>query len=241
VGSSIIRPGVSEQMSNMDIMRSLVCKAFLIFVPCPQVPISTMKPEQFHHAALLLLVSVLFSTAAIHAAPAWSEYTGCQLDRDAYFDGDSFSGVSGLKVGGKRASKTNWRLYGVDCPETDMREVERVAEQAKYFGISGPDVLRWGKVASKFSERFLAGSFTVFTRREKAGGASEKNRYYAILLNADGQALHEALVEAGLARAYGWNTDWPERTDSRRFESRLKSLERSAKANKAGIWADSRK
>lgn len=194
-------------------------------------PPASLSPMPRLLAAALLLFSVVSSPAT-----DWIEYSGCRLSPGAYHDGDSFSRVEGLKIGGKRASKTNWRLYGVDCVETDDRNPDRLHEQAKAFGVPESALRSWGKKASEFSAKFLSEPFRVMTIRENAWGASEKNRYYAIIIGADGRLLHEALLEAGLARAHGMPVAWPKKTSATDFEARLKSLERTARARKAGIW-----
>ena len=183
-----------------------------------------------------LLPAFFFLFVVLCPAKDWTEYTGCRLTPGAYHDGDSFSQVAGMKTGGKRETKTNWRLYGVDCAETDQREPGRLKEQALAFRVPEASLNSWGKKASEFSEKFLSEPFRVMTLREDAAGASAKNRYYAIIIGADGRLLNEALVEAGLARAYGMPAPWPDK--HARFEEHLKSLERTARAAKAGIWAE---
>ena len=69
-------------------------------------------------------------------------------------------------------------------------------------------MIKWGKKAGAFTKKFLRKPFTVYTQKMKAGGASKKARYYAIVVNEDGERLDEALVEAGLARAYGMGAGW---------------------------------
>lgn len=183
-----------------------------------------------------LLPAFIFLFVALCPAKEWIEYTGCELTPGSYHDGDSFSQVEGLKTGGQRPTKTNWRLYGVDCAETDTREPERLKEQALAFHVPESALNDWGRRAAEFSEKFLSRPFRVMTLREDAGGASKKNRYYAIIIGADGKLLHEALLEAGLARAYGMPAEWPDK--HARFEDHLKSLERKARAAKVGIWSE---
>ena len=183
-----------------------------------------------------LVLAFLLFTILPSPAKDWIEYTGCHLTPGAYRDGDSFSQVEGLKTGGKRETKTNWRLYGVDCAETDQREPARLKEQALAFRVPEATLNSWGKKASEFSEKFLSQPFRVMTLREDAEGASKKKRYYAIIIGADGRLLNEALVEAGLARAYGMPAPWPDK--HARFEEHLKSLELSARAAHVGIWAE---
>lgn len=70
----------------------------------------------------------------------------------------------------------------------------------------------------------------------KARGASKKNRYYCVIIGANGQRLDEALLEAGLARAHGVGVEWPERMTKERFLRKLNTLENSAKREKKGVW-----
>ena len=161
---------------------------------------------------------------------------------DKYFDGDSF------QVKALTGYTYIFRLYGVDCPETDRRVKSRLLEQGKDFGLSEKELLKWGEKATKFTQRFLRKPFTVYTQKISAGGASKKKRYYAIVVNAEGKRLGEALLEAGLARAFGKSATWdeplpgkeknnlPRRIAAKRFMSKLHTLESKAKRKKMGAW-----
>ena len=83
--------------------------------------------------------------------------------------------------------------------------------------------MRCGAKAKRFTATFLDDGFTVFTLKNKARGASGQNRYHGIVV-ADGKRLDEALLEAGLARAYGVPAEWPDngRTETRDYERRLR-------------------
>lgn len=176
------------------------------------------------------------------SAKEWLIYERCELVDDKYFDGDSFS------VKALTGYTYVFRLYGVDCPETDKRIKSRLVEQSKEFAVEEKDLIKWGKKAADFAKKFLRKPFTVYTQKTKAGGASKKARYYAIVVNADGERLDEALIEAGLARAYGMGAEWdkkfwaktkadlPSRMTSKRFISKLHSLESKAKREKVGVW-----
>ncbi len=190
--------------------------------------------------AVLLFVTV---TGDVYASgKPWLVYERCELADEKYYDGDSFS----VKVSSGYIYV--FRLYGVDCPETDRRVKSRLVAQGKDFDLAEKELLKWGRKASAFTRKFLRKPFTVFTRKIKAGGASKKNRYYAIVVNAEGKRLDEALVEAGLARAYGMGAAWddpfwrkirndlPHRMTSKRFIGKLHALESKAKREKAGVW-----
>lgn len=190
-------------------------------------------------AALSLLV---FATSSDASGKKWSVYERSELVDDKYFDGDSFS------VKALTGYTYVFRLYGVDCPETDRRVKSRLVEQGKEFGLGEKDVILWGRKAKAFTRKFLRKPFTVYTQKIKAGGSSKKKRYYAIIVNAEGKRLDEALIEAGLARAYGMGAEWdkpfwkktkadlPKRMKSKRFLTKLRILENKAKREKAGIW-----
>ena len=194
-------------------------------------------PHDYRRVAAVLAAAVLLVIAGAYLAEGgtWTTYQ-CRLLGDRYHDGDSFW----VKA------DTGWdyifRLYGVDCPETDNRVKSRVKEQAEHFGVSESTVLIWGRKATRFTERFLAREFTVHTKKEKAKSASSKNRYYAVVEGEEGR-LDEALVRAGLARAYGQTVLWPvDKLESRwEFLDRLKELEKRARREKRGIWAISRR
>lgn len=192
--------------------------------------------------ALVCFFVVFSALLGSVSAKEWLIYERSELVDDKYFDGDSFS------VKALTGYTYVFRLYGVDCPETDKRIKSRLVEQAKEFKIEEKDVIKWGKKAAAFTKKFLRKPFTVYTQKIKAGGASKKARYYAIVVNADGKRLDEALVEAGLARAYGMGAEWdekfwhktkndlPSRMTSKRFISKLHSLESKAKRGKLGVW-----
>ncbi|BDS06809.1 hypothetical protein NT6N_18490 [Oceaniferula spumae] len=192
--------------------------------------------------AWLLLLLGLFPMTAQAKGKQWLVYERCELADEKYFDGDSFS------VKALTGYTYVFRLYGVDCPETDQRVASRLTEQAKDFGVEEKELLSWGRKASAFTKKFLRKPFTVYTRKTKARGASKKARYYAIVVNADGKRLDEALIEAGLARAYGFGADWdepfwnqtkndlPRKIDAKRFMAKLHAMESKAKRERVGIW-----
>ena len=190
-----------------------------------------------------LFVCLIATLSSTHASgKKWLIYERCELVEDKYFDGDSF------QIKALTGYTYIFRLYGVDCPETDRRVKSRLVEQGKEFGLEEKDILKWGKKAATFTKKFLRKPFTVYTQKIKAGGASKKSRYYAIVVNAEGKRLDEALIEAGLARAYGKGAAWdkpfwgkakndlPRRIDSKRFIRKLHTLESKAKRGKVGIW-----
>ncbi len=197
------------------------------------------------YKVILLSYSLLTIVLGVNAAASektWLVYDRSELMVDEYFDGDSFAAkpITGYTY--------LFRLYGVDCPETDNRFESRLVEQAKDFGIDQQDLHKWGEKAAEFTRNFLSKPFRVYTQKIKAGGAAKKSRYYAIVINDQGVRLDEALVKAGLARAHGMGAEWSEpmwegekanfarRMTSRRYLSGLRMLEKRAKRSRVGIW-----
>lgn len=149
-------------------------------------------------------------------AEEWTVYDPCSFEENEYFDGDSFQ----LKA--PSGYTYIFRLYGVDAAETDKRYPDRIREQAEYFGIAENRVAYWGERATRFTRRFLKGEdIVVYTKKEKSGSKSSKNRYYAVI-EVDEERLDEALVAAGLARAYGMAAAYPRRHSDKVFQSRLR-------------------
>ena len=188
------------------------------------------------------LAAVAFALAApddARAAKKWREYTGCEVIPNASNDGDSFH----VKPTNIKTRKYLFRLYFVDTPESETSLPERLQVQADYFGIPDPkDVVKVGKEAVKFTEKFLAdGNFTVYSRLADALGRSAKDRDYAMVLNAAGLDLGTELVRNGLARVYGQGTDLsdldPYKRDADAWFRRLRQTELEAKKEKRGAWA----
>ena len=173
------------------------------------------------------------------AAKKWREYTECTVIPNASNDGDSFH----VKPTNIKTKTYLFRLYFVDTPESEKSLPERLQEQADYFKIANPlDVVKVGKEAVRFTEKFLEdGKFTVYSRLADALGRSQKDRDYAMVLNAAGQDLGFELVRHGLARVYGSGTDLTEIEAYGKSEDfwwrRLRQAELEAKKEKLGGWA----
>ena len=189
----------------------------------------------------LLAATTLALALADNAAAAkkWREYTECTVIPNASNDGDSFH----VKPTNIKTKTYLFRLYFVDTPESEKSLPERLQEQADYFKIANPlDVVKVGKEAVRFTEKFLEdGKFTVYSRLADALGRSQKDRDYAMVLNAAGQDLGFELVRHGLARVYGSGTDLTELEAYGKSEDfwwrRLRQAELEAKKEKLGGWA----
>ncbi len=193
-----------------------------------------------------LLILLVASAGAIHLSAAeWESFQFAELRDDEYFDGDSFH-IYTKREGASRGHTYHFRLYGVDCPETDRSVAERNAQQAKRMGVDVKEIVEWGKKAKKFTRKFLDDEFVVWTKKEGALGR-DKDRYYALISKeVDGRIvwLHEELLLNGLARAYGRgvkfrNSDAKAYWDSsREFSNDCRSKQNRARQAKVGIWQD---
>jgi len=146
-------------------------------------------------------------------------------------DGDSFH----VECGGKNY---HFRLYFVDCPETDTRFPDRIRDQSQHFGITPDQSIKVGFKAKEFTKRMLHRPFTVLTRWYNARGASAQERFYAVVL-CDGKNLAEELVAAGFARPFGMRANFPDGPRSKDFIANLKRLEGRAMRSRAGAWSKS--
>ena len=178
---------------------------------------------------LFIAVAVSVATVRLEAREEWIKLEHCNLVPNPANDGDSFH---------VRANEKEYifRLYLVDAPETDAANPARLIEQAKYFGISVPQVIELGKAAKSFVQEKLAEPFTVFTRMANAMGRSNTERFYAFVRTKDGD-LGQQLVANGLARIYGRRGRSPQGLSSGAELQKLKTLENQAKQAKLGGWA----
>jgi len=128
------------------------------------------------------------------------------------------------------------RLYFVDTPEEEKVYMDRIEDQAAYFGVSENTVIKLGHEASAFTRRLLEKPFTVQTRWHRALGRSKQERWYCVIITADGKDLAEELVRNAYARIYGTRTIlWDGRT-SAEYNLRLMELGLAAKAAGLGGW-----
>ncbi|HEY5895253.1 MAG TPA: helix-hairpin-helix domain-containing protein [Chthoniobacterales bacterium] len=176
-------------------------------------------------AALLLAISV--------RADEWTTLRNCQLNTEAYGDGDSFHIRSG-------SNEHIVRLYFVDCPETNGAFPGRIAQQAAHWGLTPPETIQLGQKATTFSRKALARPFTVVTRFEDARGNSGEPRYFGFVIpEASTKDLAELLTVNGLARVYGASARRPGGRDVPEQWQQLHRLENEAKAHCVGGWSAS--
>jgi endonuclease YncB( thermonuclease family) len=175
------------------------------------------------------LLILFFSLVAVaQASTHWVTLKDCRLLPNPANDADSFH----VRAAGREYI---FRLYFVDAPETDASLPERVAEQAKYFGVTLPQTLQIGLEGECFTRQKLAQPFTVRTCKQDARGRSRLPRYFAFV-QADTADLAEQLVANGLARVYGAASDAPGMNTPEVEWRKLEQLERTAKDEKIGGW-----
>lgn len=186
---------------------------------------------------MLLFSSLIGWGAGSASADELQRFDGCVHVPTEWADGDSF--LVRLPDGREEV----FRLYFVDCIETlaeSTTDQRRLREQARYFGIEDYRLVRdVGLAATAFTRTALAEPFTLHTKFADARGRSGKPRYYAFVKMADGQDLARALVERGLARAFGVSRENPEGEPREDVEEALRDRELAAAVSKKGIWRHS--
>lgn len=180
---------------------------------------------------VLMFVGIISSFAA-----DLQMFSEVRLINDPSNDGDSFLVEA-------HGNSLHIRLYFVDCPEisiTFKSGAERVREQTRYFGLSGPTrTIHFGNEAKTFTEHVLLKPFTVHTAFASALGRSTKGRVYGFIITADGNDLASLLIKNGLARTHGKGRETPNEITQNEMVERLRDLETSAMIKHIGIWSES--
>jgi endonuclease YncB( thermonuclease family) len=160
----------------------------------------------------------------------WEKLDNCRLAPDQYMDGDSFHVLH-------QGKNHIFRLYFVDCAETDASFPQRIADQREDFGLANEKaVLDAGEKATEFTKKMLSGPFTVLTKWENAHGNSRQARNYAVILVGK-KNLAEELARSGWARAYGMPADYPDAARAKSFKNGLRRLQANAIRQKLGAFA----
>ena len=179
---------------------------------------------------MFMLILVCLCCGALSApAQEWTVINNCTLDFNPSNDGDSFH----IRADGR---SLYFRLYFVDCAETNEEFPDRNADQADYWDIELKDTLKVGKAAKEFTKSQLSRPFTVHTVWKDAKGGSGK-RYFAFVTTHGGDDLAELLAENGLVRIYGASATHPDGTDENKMFDRLRKLERTARNRHLGGWS----
>ena len=182
--------------------------------------------RKFPHAVIVCFFLVLGNAVA----GEWQTLEKCRLAPDQYMDGDSFHVLH-------EGKNHIFRLYFVDCPETDTSFPKRIADQMEDFGLAKDTaVVAAGEKAKEFTKKFLAGQFTALTKWEDARGNSRQPRNYAVILVGK-KNLAEELVRSGWARAFGMPADYPDASRAKSFKDGLRRLQANAIRQKVGAFA----
>jgi hypothetical protein len=167
---------------------------------------------------LFVVVTIWLANVDVGARGGdWITLENCGLVPNTANDGDSFH----VSVNGKEYI---FRLYLVDAPETDAANPARLIEQAKYFGMTVPQVIDLGEAAKAFVREKLSEPFAVVTHMANAMGRSNIERFYAFVQTKDGD-LGEQLIANGLARIHGTSATPPGVSSSAAERQRLKQVE----------------
>jgi endonuclease YncB( thermonuclease family) len=203
---------------------------YLVASPDAAPIISPMIPPRILIVAIALLPIFQRVLGAPSAAP-WQTLEGVTYKPQRWDDGDSFH------VTTSDGKELILRLYFVDTCEEEKVYADRIKDQAEYFGgLTDEQTKALGRAATEFTRKALEKPFRLMTRWHKALGRSKQNRWYCVILTADGKDLAEELVRNGLARIYGTRTVlWDGRT-SKEYDARLAELEEEAKREKRGGW-----
>jgi competence ComEA-like helix-hairpin-helix protein len=189
------------------------------------------KQREAINMRFFIAIFLFVTSTIVPAGEVWETLSACRLAKEDYMDGDSFH----VECGGKNYQ---FRLYFVDCPETDNRFPDRIRDQSQHFGITPDQSIKVGFKAKEFTKRMLHRPFTVLTRWYNARGASAQERFYAVVL-CDGKNLAEELVAAGFARPFGMRANFPDGPRSKDFIANLKRLEGRAMRSRVGAWSKS--
>lgn len=181
---------------------------------------------------LVLCLLMLLTTALLGQLQVFKSCTFIAKD---WSDGDSFA------VKFPDGKERTVRLYGVDCIEMHVKgddtNARRLRDQRRYFGIA--DIMTAksvGEMAKSQTASWLAKPFTVRTIFADARGDGRYERVYGFIELADGRDLSEALVEAGLARAFGVVRQLQDGRSGDEWAEHLKDLELIAARKGVGAW-----
>jgi endonuclease YncB( thermonuclease family) len=100
--------------------------------------------------AFFVVIPVLAFAQHAPLARPFQPFDGCIYTPQRWNDGDSFHVVL------PNRKEVILRLYFVDTPEEERVYVNRIAEQAAYFGISSNAAAEVGYEASEFTKQALA-------------------------------------------------------------------------------------
>jgi endonuclease YncB( thermonuclease family) len=165
-------------------------------------------------------------------------YRNCQLDSERHNDGDSFQ----IKLPDGR--REVFRLYFVDTPESEFKEYrggesnhERIAQQAKYFGITPDQAVEIGQRGKHFTlDRLAKKPFTLYTRWDSPFNDQRYHAFIEIEENGHTASLDALLVEQGFCRIFTKGAVTPDGTSMAKRNDQLHAMERQARDRRSGAW-----
>lgn len=182
---------------------------------------------------LLLAIIVYISLSSPAVAGEWVTLTNCSLLENASNDGDSFHVMHD-------GEEYLFRLYFVDCPESEDSLPKRIEEQSRDFGLTPEKILPLGKLASNATQQFLSRPFNVITRWQKAPGRSRLQRHYAFVeIQNKIPDLAAVLLTDGLARLHGVKASPSPDLKPSEIAAIYENCEAEAKAARRGAWQSS--
>ncbi len=172
---------------------------------------------------------------AARAQATWERLEGLRFVDGPHADGDSIE----TEVRGKRVV---FRLYFIDCIESNPESRDRRRGQARELGLRDDpegDGLMIARQAGAFTREQLREPFTVLTKWEQVDPRGENPSIRAFIVNSKGEDLSQLLVENGLAiiRAGRATTNHPDGTSSAGVAERLRAAEIRATKSLRGAWS----
>jgi endonuclease YncB( thermonuclease family) len=184
-------------------------------------------------ASLLAVIAYVALSCSVFAGE-WVTLTNCRLLENASNDGDSFHVMH-------EGEEYLFRLYFVDCPESEDSLPQRIEAQSKDFGLTAEAILAVGKAASNFTQQVLSRPFHVITRWQKAPGRSRLQRYYAFVeIQHEIPDLNNLLLTTGLARLHGVKVSPSPDLKPAEITAVYGRIEAEAKAARRGAWGASK-
>jgi len=165
-------------------------------------------------------------------------YRNCRLANEKHNDGDSFE----VHLPDGRGEV--FRLYFVDCPESDFKSYaggdtnhKRISDQAEMLGITPEQAVQIGQQAKHFTLDLLASKpFTIYTAWDSPYHDNRFHAFVEVEENGKPRWLHELLVERGFCRIYTKGAGLPDGTSLSDHKDLLRAKEREARSSRAGAW-----
>lgn len=174
----------------------------------------------------------ILAAAAVAPPPGWDRLEGCVRAEGPHNDGDS---IEVLHAGKHHV----FRLYFVDCIETNPNSAGRRAAQGSYFGVTDQvSALSYAEKAKEFTRAHLQRPFTIHTNWTPVTAGSDNPSIRAFVELSDGNDLGQLLVENGLAiiRSGPALSNHPDGRTRSQILKQLREAETLARVRGRGAW-----